>query len=480
MTSDRDTRGATVPEERAGGAGAELRLAPVRDRGRDSFRRRLLGAADLMAGLAAAIALSVVSDDDTAAAFWVAALTPLWVVAAKLYGLYDADHVKVRHLTVDELGGLFHWATLSTAVMTIVLALLPGSRFDVWDALAIWATALTCSIVLRGSARYLWRRLVPEDRAMVIGDGTLAAAFRRKLALEPAHHLTVASTLPWTGPEHDLTAAELEDRLRREAIDRVVVAVEDVDEGSLARILSACRAADVKLSVAPPLRAALGTAVRLNHLAELPLIEFQTWEVSKSTMLLKRAFDVVVASVMLCVLSPLLVLIAIAIRLDSRGPVFFVQQRAGKDGRPFPMIKFRTMVPDAEARLSELIDIDRLEDPMFKLQHDPRVTRVGRVLRRTSFDELSQLLNVIKGDMSLVGPRPEELRLVERYGEPARIRLLVRPGMTGPMQIHGRGDLSFEERLSVDREYIENYSFRKDLVVLLRTLETIVRARGAY
>jgi lipopolysaccharide/colanic/teichoic acid biosynthesis glycosyltransferase len=138
------------------------------------------------------------------------------------------------------------------------------------------------------------------------------------------------------------------------------------------------------------------------------------------------------------------------------------------------------MCHDAEQRISEVIAVDALTEPMFKLRRDPRVTRVGRFLRRSSLDELPQLLNVLRGDMSLVGPRPEELWLVERYGETQRFRLQMRPGITGPMQVHGRGELNFQERMAVEREYVENYSLRKDVKILFRTVSTIFRARGAY
>ena len=180
---------------------------------------------------------------------------------------------------------------------------------------------------------------------------------------------------------------------------------------------------------------------------------------------------------MLC---PLLVLIAIAVRLDSRGPALFTQLRAGRHGKPFRILKFRTMCHDAEERISEVIAVDELTEPMFKLREDPRVTRVGRFLRRTSLDELPQFFNVLRGDMSLVGPRPEELWLVERYGETQRFRLQMRPGLTGPMQVHGRGQLNFQERMAVEREYVENYSLRKDIKILFRTVSAIFGARGAY
>jgi lipopolysaccharide/colanic/teichoic acid biosynthesis glycosyltransferase len=144
------------------------------------------------------------------------------------------------------------------------------------------------------------------------------------------------------------------------------------------------------------------------------------------------------------------------------------------------MLKFRTMVREAEARLPDLVALDRLPDPMFKLRDDPRVTRVGRVLRRTSLDELPQLVNVLRGDMSLVGPRPEQVELVDRYEPEHRFRLLVRPGLTGPMQVFGRGELTFEERLAVEREYIENLSLGRDARILALTVSAVVHGKGAF
>jgi lipopolysaccharide/colanic/teichoic acid biosynthesis glycosyltransferase len=170
----------------------------------------------------------------------------------------------------------------------------------------------------------------------------------------------------------------------------------------------------------------------------------------------------------------------VLIRLDSPGPAVFRQYRAGRHGEPFKFLKFRTMCEDAQERISEVVSLDDLKEPMYKLRRDPRVTRVGRFLRRTSLDELPQLFNVLRGDMSLVGPRPEELWLVERYGDTERFRLEMRPGMTGPMQVHGRGQLTFQERLAVEREYVENYGLKKDLQILLRTAGAIFRANGAY
>ena len=195
---------------------------------------------------------------------------------------------------------------------------------------------------------------------------------------------------------------------------------------------------------------------------------------------LKRAMDVVGGAVGLLLSAPLIAVLAVAIKLDSPGPVFFVQERAGLNGKPFRMIKLRTMVDGAEEMLEELIDLESLPAPAFKLRDDPRVTRVGRFLRRTSLDELPQFWNVLRGEMSLVGPRPEEMRVVRLYEDWHRQRLAVKPGMTGPMQVNGRADLSFDERVRLELDYIENYSLWKDICILARTVIAVLSGRGAY
>lgn len=196
--------------------------------------------------------------------------------------------------------------------------------------------------------------------------------------------------------------------------------------------------------------------------------------------LLKGLVDVVGATAGLIVAAPLFVAIAIAIRLDSPGPIVYTQERIGANGRSFRLLKFRTMVQGADEQLGQLIDLNSLTEPTFKLKDDPRVTRVGRFLRRTSLDELPQFLNVLRRDMSLVGPRPEETWLVRLYNDHQRRRLAVKPGITGPMQVSGRGDLTFAQRLELELDYIEHYSLRRDLTILLKTLPAVLKGIGAY
>jgi lipopolysaccharide/colanic/teichoic acid biosynthesis glycosyltransferase len=246
------------------------------------------------------------------------------------------------------------------------------------------------------------------------------------------------------------------------------------------RLIEECKAAGLGLTFLPRHYGLLGPGIELNRLAELPVLDFRFSDPPRSTVAMKRALDVVVSATMLLLLSPLLAAIALWILLDDGGPVFFRQRRAGRDGVPFTMLKFRTMVTDAEQRLPELVDIATLDQPAFKIQDDPRVTRSGRWLRRTSVDELPQLINVLRGKMSLVGPRPEEESVVALYDERQRSRLAIKPGITGPMQVYGRSDLTFEERLAMERDYLDNLSLLTDLEILMRTPRAMVRGEGAY
>jgi exopolysaccharide biosynthesis polyprenyl glycosylphosphotransferase len=330
-------------------------------------------------------------------------------------------------------------------------------------------------LVLRSVARFAWRRVTPAERTVIVGEGSSASAIRRKLELFSDIHVALNG-----GAERvDIDALTAENE-QLEDVDRIIVAAGAVDEDDLRRLLAVCRSNHIKLSVVPPARGLFGTAVQLNHVADLPLVEYNTWDPARSTILLKRALDIAVSAIALLLFAPFFALIAVAIKLDSKGGVFFVQTRSGLHGKPFRMFKFRTMVANAESLLDDLVVFDELPTPMFKLVGDPRVTRVGRVLRRTSLDELPQLLNILRGDMSLVGPRPEQVELVQRYAPEHLFRFEVKPGLTGPMQVYGRGQLSFEERLAVERDYVENLSISRDLRLLALTLPAVFCGRGAF
>jgi len=443
---------------------------------RDALRRRILAVADL---LSAGIATAVATSGFDGGSWWLLlAGAPIWILLAKLLGLYDRDHRAIRHLTIDELPGITAWATGAAISLVLLVPLTAASHLGTFDAIEAWLIAGGLAVTLRGTARWLWRIMTPAELTLIAGDGEPAEAIHRRAGLFADMHLDLINERP-------VPLSELRGRDGRllpqvQHADRLIVASTEVDADLVGWLVAACRAAQVKLSVVSPMRGRALPALRISEVAALPVFEFNTWDRSRSTALLKRTFDLVVSLAGLLVTALLLPFIALAIRLEGKGPIFFSQVRAGLDGKPFRLWKFRTMKLGAEEELTQVVDLDQLEEPMFKLNEDPRVTRVGRKLRRLSLDELPQFFNVLRGDMSIVGPRPEEVQLVERYAPEHLFRLDVKPGITGPMQVHGRGDLTFAERLALELDYVENLSFARDLKIVARTIPTVVRGHGAY
>lgn len=239
-------------------------------------------------------------------------------------------------------------------------------------------------------------------------------------------------------------------------------------------------ASSTNLIVAPALTDVAGPRIHARPVAGLPLIQVDYPKFEGIKYAAKRAFDIVMSLIALIVLSPLFLVIAMLVRRDSPGPAFFTQERVGLNGRRFRMVKFRTMVMDAEQHLASLRQFSDGNGMLFKMKADPRVTAVGAVLRRNSLDELPQLLNVLRGDMSLVGPRPPLACEVEQYDHWARRRLLVKPGITGLWQTRGRSDLSWDDSVRFDLYYVENWSLTGDIIILYRTLNAVIQARGAY
>jgi exopolysaccharide biosynthesis polyprenyl glycosylphosphotransferase len=235
-----------------------------------------------------------------------------------------------------------------------------------------------------------------------------------------------------------------------------------------------------EIAVDPGLMEIASRRVVMCPLDGVPVLRLEEPKFFGLQRLTKAVIDRVGALLLLIALSPVLLAAALAVRCSGRGPLFYRARRLGKNGEPFTMVKFRSMVPDAEQRRAELVESDNGAGPMFKIRDDPRVTRVGRVLRRYSIDELPQLFNVLAGSMSLVGPRPPLPEEIRAYDEAARRRLLVRPGMTGLWQVSGRSDLSWVESVRLDLTYVENWSLLSDALIVVRTIRAVVRAGGAY
>jgi exopolysaccharide biosynthesis polyprenyl glycosylphosphotransferase len=441
---------------------------------RDALLRRMLAASDILAVAFGGLSIGFLLSNNVSALFWTITLAPFWVLLAKLIGLYDRDQRSLRHLTIDEVPLIATWALAGAFGMLLFLRLpVPGS-LSLTGAARLMLTTFVAAFVLRGITRRLWRYATPPERTAIIGSRAEVATIRRKIELFPEAHLEIVAELP----EIDIESLRNGDDWWR-SIDRIVVSSSSTDSSVIVELSAIGQAHQIRLSVIPLSRSLIGAAVQMNHIVDLPVLEYRTWNIPRSTLMIKRALDIAVSAIALVLFLPIAALIALAIKLDSHGPVFFSQIRAGRDQRPFRMYKFRTMVADAEERLQEIVPFDKLKEPMFKLQNDPRITRVGRLLRRSSLDEMPQLFNVLKGEMSLVGPRPEQFDLVERYSPEHLFRLSVKPGMTGPMQVNGRGVLTFDERLSIERTYIENLSLAADLRILVLTVGAVFGGRGA-
>jgi exopolysaccharide biosynthesis polyprenyl glycosylphosphotransferase len=456
-------------------------------RRRGSVLRRLLALGDWGALVATlCLVTATTSSTDVGVLFWAVLFSPVWIVVLKLHGLYDNDHRRIRHSTLDELPSLVSATVLGTLVLDGLLALSPVGPLSPASAIAVGAGAVIGCFVLRGVLRFLWHRLTGFAAGLAIGPATAVDVVARRVSTHPEARLGLVGYLAPTG---ETASAELPrlgtiddiSRVAREyQIERVVVTEQKMSAPVAERLIEECKAEGLALTFLPQHYGLLGPGIELNRLAELPVLDFRFSDPPRSTIAMKRVMDVVVSALLIALLSPLLLGIAVLILLDTGRPVLFRQRRAGRDGEPFTMVKFRTMVADAEQRLPELIDLQKLEEPAFKIPNDPRVTKTGRWLRRTSLDELPQLFNVLGGSMSLVGPRPEEESVVALYDERQRLRLAVKPGITGPMQVYGRSDLTFEERLAMERDYLDNLSLLTDLAILLRTPGAVLRGEGAY
>ena len=454
---------------------------------RGAVLRRLLAFADWIgAGRLAVRVTAASATTDVGTLFWATLFSPIWILVVKLHGLYDNDHRRLRHSTFDELPSLISACVVGVLVLDGLLALSPVGPLSPTSAIGVGVGALAGSFVLRGVLRFLWHRLTPLAAGIVIGPPAAIDMIARRVSTHPETRLALVGYLSTQAEPSAIelprlgSVAEISRIADEHSIERVIVAEGEIGEPAAERLIEECKAAGLALTFLPQHYGLLGPGIELNRLAELPVLDFRFSDPPRSTIAMKRAMDVVVSAFLLVALSPLLALIALAIMVDSGRPVLFRQRRIGEEGRPFNMLKFRTMVTDAEQRLPELVDLSTLDQPAFKIPDDPRVTRIGRPLRRTSLDELPQLFNVLRGEMSLVGPRPEEEAIVALYDERQRGRLAVRPGITGPMQVYGRSDLTFEERLAMERDYLDNLSLLTDLAILMRTPRAMVRGDGAY
>jgi exopolysaccharide biosynthesis polyprenyl glycosylphosphotransferase len=410
----------------------------------------------------------------------VADLVPLllaaWISVFAIFRLYDRAHS--RRDPAALVGAALSWAALVAAAAAIY----PESGLELGVILSAAPLALTCAAVLRllyeqGIER-IYRRGIGQTPVVVIGREDDRSRVRRMMERAPGAYSLAG--------EVDCGEAGVDLAALRRTLDRtgarevILLGAELLPDEELLEILRSVRLRGMPLRVVPGALALMRSRPAVSQSLGLPLLEVRYPRLDNTQRVLKRALDVTLSVGGLVLLSPLCVAVAIAIRLGSPGPVLFRQKRAGADGRVFICYMFRSMYEGAERRQAELETMNEADVPAFKIKDDPRVTPVGRFLRRWSIDELPQLVNVLKGEMSLVGPRPLPVRDFHLMEEAHKRRLEAVPGMTGYWQISGRSNLSFEDMVRLDLYYIENWSLSFDVKIILRTLGAVLRREGAY
>jgi len=465
-----------VAQPQARGPAASMR--------RDSLFRRALVVADALA-ITTAFLFTVAVASRPLGLTWASLLgVPVVIAGAKVLGLYDRDEALLHKTTLDEAPKLFQLATLCALLAWLAGAHVVAGVLDRHEALLLWVVLAVLLIVLRSSARALALRLAPAERCLVIGDAQIARTITSKLdcggiRASVVAHLDLDKIAPWSS---DVLSAPRLAEIRQLAqeldVQRAIVVPRSADAGEVLDLVRTLKAVRVRVSVLPRLLEVVGSSVEFDDLQGIPVMGVRRFELTRSSAAVKRAFDVACAGVGLVAVAPLMALIAIAVKLDSRGPVFFRQQRVGRHGQRFAIFKFRTMVENADAMKDQLRVRNEAGGGLFKIADDPRVTRVGRLLRKTALDEMPQLFNVLGGQMSVVGPRPLVLDEDERVSGWHRRRLELTPGMTGPWQILGPARVPLDEMVAIDYLYVANWSLWNDAKIMLRTVAYVLGCRG--
>lgn len=410
----------------------------------------------------------------------------LFLVRTHHYGLFSPT----PHLSyLDEIFQVLKAALFSAVLSAGAVFFFQVKIYSRLVFVANFAAGVVLITLWRSAKKSVVRRAVRDGKdnrkVLIAGAGRVGRLLAGEIGSNPYLGLEVAGFLDdhRTGEVDSLPVlgkwADLEAVVRRHFINEVLIS-NPSDRFSVSRVIKDCQRMGVGVRLVPNLISLTTEEVEAGFIGRVPLLGYHRHRPHASELALKRAFDFIVASFLLIILSPLLAAIALLIKLDSRGPVLYVSDRCGKDGRVFKFLKFRSMVAGADKLLSRLKDRDETDGPIFKMRRDPRVTRVGRWLRRFSLDELPQLVNVVKGDMSLVGPRPPTPEEVKKYAYWQLRRLEIRPGITCIWQVKGRSDVSFRRWMKYDLFYIENWSFWLDLKIIFQTIGAVISGRGAY
>jgi exopolysaccharide biosynthesis polyprenyl glycosylphosphotransferase len=414
-----------------------------------------------------------------------------WALLANIYGLYDRDRVRFGRSAVDDLPDLLILSSLATWFGILILNATDIAHPRLRNAAAFWFVYLVLLTVGRAVVRLLLRSRIGFHQAtLIVGAGRVGQLIAGKLVARPQYGLDVVGFLdddPVEMPGGAIRPlgrfSDLERVVNAHWIERVIVAFSRLPAEAEVDLCRRCQALGVRVDIVPRMYEVIGWRNYFRSLDGMPLVGLNTPRLSAASQLFKRCLDLFLAGIGLVLLSPLFLYCALRIKADSPGPVFFGQERVGVGGRRFKILKFRTMNAGADARKGEVVHLNKHTESgprMFKIADDPRITPFGRFMRRWSLDELPQLINVMRGEMSLVGPRPLILDEDEQVLGQHRKRLDLTPGMTGLWQVLGRSDISFTEMVALDYLYVTNWSLWGDIKLLSRTFPVVLQKKGAY
>lgn len=468
-------------------------LLRTRHSRRDRFTMRMLALGDAVAILLAvliAARFGAHRADPWELVLWALPTLPVWLLLFKVYKLYDRYAKRISHTAVDDLPWTAHCLLVGSLLFWGYSKLLPVIQINLREGFIFLASALVLVLVGRSITGRFARGTLGAETVLFAGASAQMGKLAGKLHRHPEYGLQPIASLDGINPgapvpefeefglaaygsgvRFDALAAEL--RPERVIIDRSEFVADQV-----IAMIDACRRLSIKVSILPDAVESLGPSVEVDAVQGVTLLGVNPPLLSFTSRAIKRSFDLVIAGGILLLAALPMLAIAVAIVVDSGRPVLFKQRRVGRGGRRFEIYKFRTMCADAEARRDEVMA--HSSDPRtVNVEHDPRVTRVGRLLRRTSLDELPQLFNVIRGEMSLVGPRPLPEAEDRTIGGYARGRLDLTPGISGLWQVLGRNAIPFDEMVKIDYMYVTNWSLWLDLRLMLQTLPAVLRRRGA-